>query len=133
MRRPEQQHVRAMRNLLAEARPENSRMVAAAIGGHLVRITREAGRAPELAEASDIVRDASLDLLTALQRGKDVNGARRAALESVETLEAALPDPAQLTPVLPGGADTRPVSVGRTGIRSLAIRKLSAVLPLWRS
>ena len=133
MRRPEQQHVRAMRNLLAEARPENSRMVAAAIGGHLFRITREAGKARELAEASDIVRDASLGLLTALHRGKDVNGARRAALESVETLEAALPDPAQLTPITPRGSDTRPLSLGRTGIRSLAVRKLSAVLPLWRS
>ncbi len=132
MGRPDQQHVRAMRNLLTEARTENSRMVAAAIGGHLFRITREAGKAPELAEASDIVRGASLDLLTALHRGKDVNGARRAALESVETLEAALPDPAQLTPITPRSADPHPVSLGRKGIRGLAARKLSAVLPLWR-
>jgi hypothetical protein len=133
MRRPEEQHVRAMRNLLAEARAENSRMVAAAIGGHLSRITREAGKAPELAEASDVVRDASLGLLTALHRGRDVNGARRAALKSVETLEAALPDPAQLTPITPRDPESRPGTVGPKAIRSLAVRKLSAVLPLWRS
>ena len=67
-------------------------MVAAAIGGHLSRITKEAGEARALGEASDTVRDASLDLLKALHRGHDVNGARKAALESVELLEAALPD-----------------------------------------
>lgn len=132
MGRPEEQHVRAMRNLLAEARAENSRMVAAAIGGHLSRISRSAGKVDELAEASDVVRDASLDLLTALHRGKDVNGARRAALQSVETLEAALPDPAQLIPITPRHEPRAPVS-GPRALRSLAVRKLSAVLPLWRS
>jgi len=132
MRRPEEQHVRAMRNLLAEARAENSRMVAAAIGGHLVRISREAGKGPELAQASDIVRDASLGLLTALHRGNDVNRARRDALKSVETLEAALPDPAQLTPIKPRNV-APPATLGPKAIRNLAFRKLSAVLPLWRN
>ena len=132
MRRPEEQHVRAMRNLLAEARADNSRMVAAAIGGHLSRITREAGRAGGLAEASDVVRDASLDLLKALHRGSDVPGARKAALASVETLEAALPDPAMLTPIAPRSPDARPAAMRTKTIRSLAARKLSAVLPLWR-
>ena len=133
MGRPEEQHVRAMRNLLAEARAENSRMVAAAIGGHLSRIGRSAGKVGELAEASDVVRDASLDLLTALHRGKDVNGARRAALQSVATLEAALPDPAQLTPIAPRHVEPRAPISGPKALRSLAVRKLSAVLPLWRS
>jgi hypothetical protein len=133
MRRPEDQHVRAMRNLLADARAENSRMVAAAIGGHLSRITRGASEARSLGEASDVVRDASLDLLRALHHGKDVNRARKAALASVETLEAALPDPASLTPIAPREEKPRSSSLGAKAMRSLAARKLSAVLPLWRS
>ncbi|NNM72597.1 hypothetical protein [Enterovirga aerilata] len=135
MRRPEDQHVRAMRNLLAEARAENSRMVAAAIGGHLSRITKEVGAVEELDHASDVVRDASLDLLKALHRGKDVNRARSAALRSVEMLEAALPDPSSLTPLAPRGGQSRPASLGRPrAIRELAGRKLAGVLPpLWRS
>ena len=133
MRRPEEQHVRAMRHLLAEARAENSRMVAAAIGGHLSRITREPGKPRELVEATDVVRDASLDLLKALQCGDDVNRARRAALQSVERLEAALPDPSALTPVVPRRAEAPRTSLGPKAIRALAGRKLAAVLPLWRS
>jgi hypothetical protein len=62
-----------------------------------------------------------------------VNGARRAALKSVETLEAALPDPAHLTPITPRDPQSRPGTLGPKAIRSLAVRKLSAVLPLWRS
>lgn len=133
MRRPEEQHVRAMRDLLAQARAENSRMVAAAIGGHLSRMAREAGKPRELVEASDVVRDASLDLLKALQCGHNVNGARKAALQSVERLEAALPDPAALTPLALRRPEPPRSSLSSKAIRALAGRKLAAVLPLWRN
>ena len=132
MQRPEEQHVLAMRNLLAEARPENSRMVAAAIGGHLSRLSRELGReAGEVGKASDVVRDASLDLLKALHCGQDIHRARKAALDSVETLEAALPDTSGLTR-LPGRAEPG-ASVSPKAIRALAARRLKTVLPLWKS
>lgn len=91
MRYPNDRQVRAMRSLLAEARVENSRMVAAAIGGHLSRITRQAGGA-ELEDASESVRDASLHLLKALHQSEGVTPARKAALRSVDSLEAAFPD-----------------------------------------
>jgi hypothetical protein len=134
MGRPEEQHVRAMRNLLTEARAENSRMVAAAIGGHLSKLTREAGReASQLGQASDTVRDASLDLLKALHHGRDVNGARRIALDSVSTLEAALPSTSSLKPLAPRDLKPRqPSSVGARVSRGFAARKLLNVLPLWR-
>ena len=133
MRRPEEQHVRAMRHLLAEARAENSRMVAAAIGGHLSRITRDTGKPREVVDATEVVRDASLDLLKALQCGDDVSRARSAALQSVERLEAALPDASALVPIAPRHVDTPRSSLGPRAIRALAGRKLAAVLPLWRS
>ncbi|MGA0595735.1 hypothetical protein [Enterovirga sp. CN4-39] len=133
MRRRDDDRVRAMRDLLAGVRAENSRMVAAAIGGHLSRITKEAGEARALGEASDTVRDASLDLLKALHRGHDVNGARKAALESVELLEAALPDPAALTKRSPSGPEHHPAAARTKEIRKAARSGLSAVLPLWRN
>ena len=91
MRHPNHQQVRAMRTLLKEARVDNSRMVAAAIGGHLFRITRQTG-STELDDASESVRDASLHLLKALQQSDGVTPARAAALRSVDSLESALPD-----------------------------------------
>lgn len=133
MRRPDDQHVRAMRNLLAEARVENSRMVAAAIGGHLSRITRATGTPQELGHASDIVRDASLGLLKALHEGKDVNNARQAALASVGMLEAALPDPSSLTKLPASTPAARPAEARTRAIRAFARTRLSAVLPLRRS
>ena len=133
MRRPDDQRVRAMRNLLAEARVENSRMVAAAIGGHLSRITKETTAPDDLGHASDVVRDASLDLLKALHEGKDVNRARQAALQSVEVLEAALPDPSSLTKLVPSTRPARPAEARGRAIRDFARTRFSSVLPLWRT
>lgn len=130
---PEDGRVRAMRSLLADARAENARMVAAAIGGHLSRIGRAAGNHERLGEATDVVRDASLELLTALHSGKDAMGARKVAIASVASLEAALPDPAGMTPLAPK-AVARPTGPDRgRRIRELARGKLAAVLPLWRN
>ncbi|MDB5559503.1 MAG: hypothetical protein JWQ36_2437 [Enterovirga sp.] len=133
MRRPDDQHVRAMRHLLSGARVENSRMVAAAIGGHLSRITKNAGSAEDLGQASDVVRDASLGLLKALHQGEDVSRARKAALESVEMLEAALPDTASLKRRPASGAEAKPAAARSRAIRDFARNRLSAVLPLRRN
>jgi hypothetical protein len=134
MRRPDDERVvSAMRNLLAEARVENSRMVAAAIGGHLSRITKSAGAADELGPASDVVRDASLGLLKALHEGKNVKRARQAALESVEILQAALPDPSSLTRLPTSTPVTRPTEARTKAIRDFARSRFSSVLPIWRT
>ena len=133
MRRPDDQRVSAMRNLLAEARVENSRMVAAAIGGHLSRITKSAGAPDELGPASDVVRDASLGLLKALHEGTGVKRAREAALESVEILQAALPDPSSLTRLPPSTPAARPAEARTKAIRDFARSRFSSVLPLWRA
>lgn len=123
MARPNGHEVRAMRSLIREARAENSRMVAAAIGGHLSRITRQAESAP-LAQASDVVRDASLTLLKAIHHSDDVGQARTAALNSVDTLEAALPQAGQ-------GAKANPhatPSVKLTPFQKLARRTFPSLL-----
>lgn len=131
--RPDDHRVRAMRSLLAEARADNARMVAAAIGGHLSRIGRAAGPHDGLDEATEVVRDASLDLLKALHHGKDVIRARQVALASVATLEAALPDQSAMTPLAPKAAASRPGFDPGRRIRELARGRLAAVLPLWRN
>lgn len=118
MANPREQQVRAMRNLLTGARVENTRMVAAAIGGHLSRISRETG-SPELAGASETVRDASLTLLKSLHQSEGVMRARNAALRSVDALEAALPGRS--------AGKGEPPSPARAGAERLKpLRKLTA-------
>ncbi len=82
--------VSKLRGMLHLAGPENSRMVAATIGRHLEIIVIETGGRREVAGATDAVRDASLGFLTSLHRPGDVAGARRAALTSLDQLEARL-------------------------------------------
>jgi hypothetical protein len=118
MRDPRERQVGAMRRLLSEARADNSRMVAAAIGGHLSRITRD-GSVPELEGPTETVRDASLDLLKAINRSDGVARARKAALRSVDTLAAALPAAA------PDGPPSPPVRINP--LRRLAMRTLPAL------
>ena len=82
--------VRTIRTALKLAQPENSRIAAATIGGHLDVITRNLASHSEVAQASDAVRDASLDLLVSLVRKREAAAARAAALQSVDRLEASL-------------------------------------------
>lgn len=82
--------VSKFRGMLNLARPENSRMVAASIGGHLEIIVTETGFRDEVAGATNAVRNASLGFLTSLHRTGDVAGARRAVLTSLDQLEAHL-------------------------------------------
>ena len=127
--RPEgERHVRTMRALLRTARVENSRMVAAAIGGHLARISRVSPDGPVEA-ATDAVRDASLGLLRALHHGEDVRRARMAALRSIETLQAVLPSDMIATPDRTG--ERRPAAVRQPAAdtRSLLRKLTSRTLP----
>ena len=82
--------VSKVRGMVHLACPENSRMVAASIGLHLEIIVTETGCRDEVAGATEAVRDASLDFLISLHRAGDVTGARRAALTSLDQLEARL-------------------------------------------
>ena len=80
----------SLRNILRLAGRDNSRMVAATIGGHLHAITIEGPRRPALIDATDAVRDASLGFLTSLHGRGDVAAARHQLLSSVDRLEACL-------------------------------------------
>lgn len=91
MQASEERHVRGIRDLLRQARVENSRVVAAAIGDHLSKLGKRAGGDRNVAEAADGIRDASLHLLKSLHLGQDTGAAREAALASVDPLEASLP------------------------------------------
>jgi hypothetical protein len=91
MQASEERHLRGIRNLLREARVENSRVVAAAIGDHLSKLGKRTGGDRTVAEAADGIRDASLALLKSLHLGHDVVAAREAALAAVNPLEASLP------------------------------------------
>lgn len=122
MKSPNERQVRAMRKLLRDAQVENSRMVAAAIGGHLTKITRQV-TTPEIEGATETVRDASLALLTSLHRSHDVRSARTAALWSVAMLEATLPDPPSPR------AATREPARRVSPLRRLAQRTLPALRP----
>lgn len=82
--------VRTIRSALKLARPENSRIVAATIGGHLEVITGAAPPHPEVAHATDAVRDASLDFLVSLVTHREAAQARDVALSTVDRLEASL-------------------------------------------
>ncbi|MDB5513226.1 MAG: hypothetical protein JWR08_2709 [Enterovirga sp.] len=124
-------HVRTMRALIGTAKRENARMVAAAIGGHLTKLARETGHDPDVADASETVREASLSLLKALNRDADVATARKVALRSIETLEAtipiqvAVPRPAAvLGPELQAARDNRGI------LRRLASRRLPSMFHL---
>lgn len=93
-------HVGMMRSVLRRAEPENGRMVAAAIGGHLSRIAQAIDLDDAARHAADDVRDATLDLLRALLRGDQAAPVRDHALQAVDQLETALlcPDPAVPAP-----------------------------------
>jgi hypothetical protein len=91
MQKVEERHVRGIRNLLREARAENSRVVAAAIGDHLFKLDKRSGGNLNVAEAADGLRDASLHFLKSLHLGQDTVAAREAALAAVAPLEASLP------------------------------------------
>jgi hypothetical protein len=82
--------VRTIRTALKLAQPENSRIAAATIGGHLDAIAKNLPAHPAVAQASDAVRDASLDFLVSLVRKREAADARVAALQSVDRLEASL-------------------------------------------
>ncbi len=93
MRHLGNRHVRTMRALLNDANQENSRMVAAAIGGHLAKLTN--GRNHDaLDAATNMVRETSLRLLRSVHLDAGVEEARRRALRSVDLLDATLPGPA---------------------------------------
>ena len=93
MRHLENRHIRVMRELIAEASPENSRMVAAAIGGHLAKLV-DGRHYAALDAATDTVRETSLRLLKSLHLETNVEPARRRALRSLDLLDATLPGPA---------------------------------------
>ena len=118
MRDAKERQVGAVRRLLSEARADNSRMVAAAIGAHLSGLTRDSA-APELQGASDVVRDASLHLLKAIHRSDGIARARTAALKSVDGLEAALPGQ--------GDAASAPPTARTGPLRRLALRTIPAL------
>ncbi len=80
----------SLRTVLNLAGRENSRMVAATIGGHLQALAIEIPQRPALAGATEAVRDASLGFLTSLHGRGDVAIARRQALTSLDNLEACL-------------------------------------------
>ena len=83
--------VRSLRVMMNLAIRENSRMVAATIGRQLQEFSADARDREDIADATEAVRDASFDLLTSLHgRGGDVVNARRAALHSIDRLEASL-------------------------------------------
>lgn len=82
--------VTSLRRILNLAGRENSRMVAATIGGHLDALNIEVARRPALVDATDAVRDASLGFLTSLHGRGDVVSARQHVLTSVDRLEACL-------------------------------------------
>ena len=88
--RPVSALVSSLRAVLSLAGRENSRMVAATIGGHLDALAGEAPRRPALADATEAVRDASFGFLTSLHGRGDIHDARRQALTSVDHLEACL-------------------------------------------
>lgn len=80
----------SLRAILDRAGRENSRMVAATIGGHLEALAIEVPRRPALADAAAAVRDASLGFLTSLHGRGDILDAKRQVLTSVDHLEACL-------------------------------------------
>lgn len=84
------ERVRTIRTALKLAKPENSRIVAATIGGHLEVIARSAIPQPSVQDASEAVRDASFDFLVSLVTIGEASGARSAALHSVDRLEETL-------------------------------------------
>ena len=90
-----------VREFLADARVDNSRKAAAAIGEQLADLA--ADDAPATGAAADVVRDASLHLFKTLHGEGDIEGARRYALIAVDCLEAVLPG-GELTSIvdLPG-------------------------------
>ena len=79
-----------LRQVLARAGRDNSRMVAATIGCHLQALSIELPKKPALADATEAVRDASLGFLTSLHGRGDIATARLAVLTSVDHLEACL-------------------------------------------
>jgi hypothetical protein len=96
MRPSDAEQVRKLRSALTKARAENSRMMAAAIGAHLRRITAAAEN-PGVVQASERVKDATLQLLTSLHSQGDIATTRVAALESLDRLEGSL-EPQDLRP-----------------------------------
>lgn len=85
----EEPHLRKIRDAMVRARPDNARMIAAVIGGHLDKVARREA-APDVVSAGDAVRDASFDLLRSINRRTGVAPARRTALSSLDTLELSL-------------------------------------------
>ena len=96
MQKAAERHIRGIRNLLREARAENSRVVAAAIGDHLSKLGKWSGGNLNVAEASDGIRDASLHLLKSLHLGHDAAVPRELALAAVTPLEASMPEKSSL-------------------------------------
>ena len=82
--------VTSLRTILNLAARNNSRMVAATIGGHLQALTVEGPTRPALLDATEAVRDASLGFLTSLHGRGDITAARNQVLSSVDRLEACL-------------------------------------------
>lgn len=82
--------VRTIRTALKLAKPENSRIVAATIGGHLEVISRATSPQPGVVDASAAVRDASFDFLVSLVTKGEAGESRSVALHSVDRLEAML-------------------------------------------
>ncbi|NNM72929.1 hypothetical protein [Enterovirga aerilata] len=82
--------VSSLRRILNLAGRENSRMVAATIGGHLQALAIELPTMPALTDATEAVRDASLGFLTSLHGKGDPVTARHHVLSSVDRLEACL-------------------------------------------
>lgn len=84
------ERVRTIRSALKLAKPENSRIVAATIGGHLEVIASVTGPDSAAVEAGDAVRDASLHFLVSLVTQNEAADARNVALSTVDRLEASL-------------------------------------------
>ena len=89
MVRGEDLRLRKIRDAMVQARPDNARMIAAVIGGHLAKVARQEA-APEILSAGDAVRDASLDLLRSINRRTGVAPARRVALSSLDRLAQSI-------------------------------------------
>ncbi len=87
---PPKDRVIRMRAIVNVAGRENSRMIAATIGGHLQALAVEIPTRPALADATEAVRDASLGFLTSLHGRGDVVTAKHQLLSSVDRLEACL-------------------------------------------
>jgi hypothetical protein len=87
---PPKDRLVSLRAILNLAGRENSRMIAATIGGHLQALAIEIPKRPALADATEAVRDASLGFLTSLHGRGDIVTAKHELLTSVDRLEACL-------------------------------------------